>query len=97
MEQVCLEQRELEVKRLSGETFRLAADLRRSREEVARLKESVEVQIEKVASPLREELATCYGLLMQEKADREADRLQVADLWPEVTALFKPPTSGPRL
>jgi hypothetical protein len=75
-------QRELEVRRLSAQVERVVKMLKRADAEIALLKESMEVQIERVAAPLRDELAASYTLLMQEKAGREDDRMELADLWP---------------
>ena len=81
--QAVLVQREHEIRRLNASVDRLARLLRRSEAEVLALRESVAVQIERVAAPLRDELAASYALLMHEKAAREGDRQQLADLWPE--------------
>ena len=78
-----LVQREQEVRRQTAVAERLARQLQRSRDECAELRESVAVQIERVAAPLRDELATAYTMVMEEKAAREGDRQNIADLWPE--------------
>ena len=78
-----LYQREQEVRRLTSAGERLARQLRRSEAECESLRESVAVQIERVAAPLRDELAMSYTLLMEEKAAREGDRQAISDLWPE--------------
>ena len=77
-----LEQRERELRRLNGVVDRLSSAVARAEAEADALRESVGVQIERVAAPLRDELASAYTLLMAEKAAREQDRSHLADLWP---------------
>jgi len=77
-----LEQREQELRRLNRVVDRLSSAVARAEAEAEALRESVAVQIERVAAPLRDELASAYTLLMAEKAAREQDRSHLADLWP---------------
>ena len=78
-----LTQRESEVARLTGQVERLTKDMKKAKKELNSLRADVQVQIERVAAPLRDELAQSYDLLMQEKSGRESDRQVLADLWPD--------------
>eukprot|EP00618_Florenciella_parvula_P006968 CAMPEP_0119497520 /NCGR_PEP_ID=MMETSP1344-20130328/20535_1 /TAXON_ID=236787 /ORGANISM="Florenciella parvula, Strain CCMP2471" /LENGTH=489 /DNA_ID=CAMNT_0007533315 /DNA_START=14 /DNA_END=1480 /DNA_ORIENTATION=- len=78
-----LRAREQEVKRQNKQINKLTKELEKAREELAALRDAMNEQLEKICAPLREEVSTSYALLMQEKAAREADRQELADLWPD--------------
>jgi chromosome segregation ATPase len=74
---------EMTIMDLNGKIHRLTATLDDKTKKIERLSAGIEEEVSRLTKPMRDKVAQCMVAIMAEKAGRQQERRELADLWPD--------------